>query len=158
LAIVQCDDAADPARAAHHLIDDLGVPAVVGFGKSEEVVDLARTLFIPRGVLAVAAINRSPQITTLPHPLGSPRLVVRLPANANAAAIPLARFVDDVLEPKLHAAGGPLAGAAQMRVALVRSDALPSLGFGDALVTALTLNGKPVTQGGDSYRERVFSA
>jgi ABC-type branched-subunit amino acid transport system substrate-binding protein len=155
LGVIECDDAIDPLRAARHLVDDLGVPAVIGFGKSEVVVELANQLFIPRGVLAVAALNRSSQITSLPHPKGSPRLVIRLAANASAAAVPVARFIDDVLEPKLHASTLP--PSTGMRVALVRSDGVPSLAFGDALVGALRIGGKPVALGTDAYRERVFA-
>src|SRR5262249_1027881 len=48
IALVVCDDSSADvgARGAHHLVDDLGVPAVLGFGSGRRFVDLAGSLFI----------------------------------------------------------------------------------------------------------------
>src|SRR5262249_12353477 len=40
LAVVLCDDREDATRAARHLVDDVRVPAIVGFSRSKEVLDL----------------------------------------------------------------------------------------------------------------------
>ena len=76
LAVVICDDAADPARAAAHLVDDVRVPAILGFAPSKEVADLAASLFIPKGVLALAS-NTATMLRTIPRAPGEPRLVWR---------------------------------------------------------------------------------
>src|SRR5262249_49193485 len=76
-ALAVCDDTQDAARAARHLLDDVGVPAILGFRSGQEIVDLAGTMLIARGVLAVASLTSSPLITRVPQPADQPRLVWR---------------------------------------------------------------------------------
>src|SRR5262249_11105057 len=44
VALAVCDDAENPARAAHHLVEDVGVPAILGFRSGQEIVDLASSI------------------------------------------------------------------------------------------------------------------
>jgi branched-chain amino acid transport system substrate-binding protein len=154
LGIVACDDGADPERAARHLVDDLHVPAVIGFYKSQEVVDLARALFVPRGVLVIAVNNRGPLVTTVPVPPGSPRLVWRATPSAAQLAAPIARIVEDVFGSELrreHALGE----GDPVRVAVVRGATATSLSFGDAIaVDRARLAGAAFD---DTFRQFVVS-
>jgi hypothetical protein len=152
LAVLMCDDSNDPPRAARHLVDEVGVPAVVGFHLSREVTELAGSLFVPRGVLAVAALNVSPLVTRVPHPPGSPRLVWRTTASSDEWALPLARLVSDVDERELRATG-ILAPAESMRVAVVRTTSSTTLGVTDALSASLRFNGKTALANGDDFRQ-----
>jgi ABC-type branched-subunit amino acid transport system substrate-binding protein len=149
LALVSCDDASDPARVARHLVEDVGVQAVVGFRSSKEVIDLATSLFIPRGVVAVASLNASPALTQLPHPPGSPRLVWRTATSSRRSIEPWGPLVDDLLAPRLKLAG-------KLRVALVRNGTAAGIGLSDAVVSTLRFNGKSVAENGTSFREVVY--
>jgi hypothetical protein len=53
LGLVACDDSASPERAARHLIEGLGVPAVIGFHSSNELVELGTKLLVPAGTLGM---------------------------------------------------------------------------------------------------------
>ena len=154
IAIVACDDAADAQGAAHHLVDDLGVPAVIGFKSSQEILDLAPSLFIPRHVLSVASVNMSALITKIPHPAGSPRLVWRTVLNSAEIALPVSRIVADLVEAPLRAAHQLTDG--RMRVALVRHGSTAGLSFSDALVAQVRFNGKSVLDNGADFREVVL--
>jgi ABC-type branched-subunit amino acid transport system substrate-binding protein/tRNA A-37 threonylcarbamoyl transferase component Bud32 len=152
LGVVLCDDANDAPRAARHLVDDVGVPAVIGFRQSLEVTDLAASLFIPQGVLALAALNVSPLVTRVPHPDGSPRLVWRTTVSSAEWATPLARLVSDVFEPELRGSG-VLGPADRMSVAVVRISNSSTLGAADALFSTLHFNGRSALANGDDFRQ-----
>jgi serine/threonine protein kinase len=152
LGLVACDDAVDAERAARHLVDDVRAPAVIGFRVSEEVVRLAPSVFLPKGVLTVSAINASPMITAIPHPPGTPRLVWRTMYTTAQFARPLAAFVGDVLEPRVRKSGVSVA----LRVAFVRVKTISELALSDALLGTLTFNGKTALMNGTSFREIVL--
>jgi serine/threonine-protein kinase len=156
LAFVACDDAAGGDAPAHHLVDDVGVPAVIGFGSSQEVVDLATSLFIPHDVLVIAAVNQSALITSIPHPPGKPRLVFRTGAGIEQIAAPVSLFVSDWLQPRLRKAGVVSEGA-PMRVAIVRPASTSALGIADALFSTLRFNGKSALENGEDFQQFVFS-
>jgi serine/threonine-protein kinase len=49
LAILACDDTkGEPLVVARHLVDDVGSPVVIGFGSTQEAIDLAKSVFIPK--------------------------------------------------------------------------------------------------------------
>ena len=83
--------------AARHLVDDVGVPAILGFGSGREVVDVAGGYLIGQRVLTMATLTESPAITRLPQPTDLPRLVWRTTTNFEASAAAMAHFVHDVL-------------------------------------------------------------
>jgi ABC-type branched-subunit amino acid transport system substrate-binding protein len=155
LAFVACDDAAGGEAPAHHLADDLGVPAVIGFGTSQEVVDLAQSVFVPHDVLTVAAVNQSALITSIPHPPGKPRLVFRTATGIEQIATPVSLFVSDWLEPRLREAA-IVSDHTPMRVALVRPATTSALGIADELFSTLRFNGKSALENGESFRQFVF--
>jgi len=156
LAIVACDDSIDAGRAARHLVDDVGVPAVIGFRTSQEIIDLATSLFIPRGVLAISALNTSPVLASLPRIPGQPRMVFRTTYSSALAAAPIALFVSQVLEPEIRAelgAGPPV----PLRVALVRQEDPAGAGFGDALFRELRFNGRSALRNDANFREIPYA-
>jgi serine/threonine-protein kinase len=157
LAIVACDDSVDPWRAARHLVDDVGVPAIIGFRTSREIIDLATSIFIPRGVLTMAALNTSPFIANLPRAAGQPRMVFRTTYSSAQAAVPIGVLVSEVLEPAIRAPPTGLHGDVPLRVALVRQDDAAGIGFADSLFRALRFNGRSALENESGYREIVYA-
>jgi hypothetical protein len=132
LGIIECDDTDDARAEAAHLVE-VGVPAVIGFHSSAEVLDLAATTFIPSRTFVVASINRSPMITRIPMPAGAPRLVWRTAGSIADNVAPASAVIEQLFEPKLRAAvlGKPL------RVAIVRANDTTGRAAADAFVTGL---------------------
>ena len=157
LGIVACDDSVDPTRAARHLVEDVGVPAVVGFHTSQEAIDLATNLFIPHGVLTIASPNRSGLIGEVQQPEGQPRLVWRTTVGAVQFAEPIAALVSGLIEPQLRATPGAVTEDAPLRIASLRMRSNAGLSLADALFRSLRFNGKSALQNGDDFRELVFS-
>ena len=155
LGLVACDDAEQTTRPAHHLVDDVGVPAVVGFASSQEVVDLATDVFIPKRVLTIAALNPSAFVTSVRQPPGEPRLVWRTTLSIAEYQAPVALVVQELLEPRLRAAHS-IAADAPIRVALVRPKTSLGLSIADALLPNLRFNGMDVVQNEHNFREFVI--
>jgi len=68
LVLVACNDQADgptAVRAAQHLIDDVGVPAIIGSGFSNITLQVATQVTIPKNVLLVSPSSTSPSLTHL---------------------------------------------------------------------------------------------
>jgi serine/threonine protein kinase/ABC-type branched-subunit amino acid transport system substrate-binding protein len=151
LALVACDDAVNPSRALHHLVDDVGVPAVIGFRTSDEAIESATSTLIPKGVLGIAALNTSPIISSLPQVSGQPRMIWRTTYSAAEMALPIAQIVPQLLEPEL----APKLGGQPLRVALVRQDDATGLGFADTLFKSLRFNDRSALENESSYREFV---
>jgi serine/threonine-protein kinase len=151
--VISCDDGADASRAARHLVDDVAVPAVIGFRSSRELIDLAESLFLPRGLVAITALNTSPLIATLPHPSEGPRRIWRTTYDSAQTAWPLAAFVEDVLEPHVRTTPG-VDASKPLRVALLRTDSR-TLPFSEVFFRALRFNGRSALDNGKSYREFV---
>lgn len=136
IAVVACDDTADYERAAQHLIDVVGVPAIQGFGWSKEVLDLASRHFIPKGILALAS-NTASMISSIPHGPGQPRLVFRVTTEATMTARAKAGVIREIVEPNLRAAGGSLGSSGVLRIAVLRSVNASGTSHVDAIVKAL---------------------
>ncbi len=153
IAIVACDDATDARRAARHLVDDVDVPAVIGFQTSAEVVDLANSLFVPRGIMTIAALNMSPIITSIPHAADQPRLVWRTTYSTSQTAQALATFVPGVLAAQRNTAGA----TAPMRVATVRPKDATGVGFSEQLFRVLEFNGRSAVLNGAAYHEIAYA-
>ena len=154
LAVVLCDDREDTVRAAEHLVNDVRVPAVLGFARSKEVFDLATSLFVPKGVLALAS-NTSSILRDIPRATGEhePRLVWRVTTSVDMVVPPVAALIADVLEPELRRAPGVLQPGEPVRVALVRVNNPSGQSYSDNVVTALHFNGKSVAANGASFRQ-----
>jgi ABC-type branched-subunit amino acid transport system substrate-binding protein len=65
LAVLHCDEAVDPVRAATHLVTDLQVPAIFGAGTSGNTIQIATRATIPGDVLLFSPSATSASITTL---------------------------------------------------------------------------------------------
>jgi ABC-type branched-subunit amino acid transport system substrate-binding protein len=151
IAVVACDDSRDPAAVASHLIDDVRVPAVIGFARSREVTELTASHFHPRGVVALAA-NLAPSISALPLPSDGTRLVYRVTTSAASLAPATGAFLSAVLEPALRATGGRSPGA-PLRVALVRVENASGVGAAAALTAQLRFNGRAALENGEAFRQ-----
>jgi hypothetical protein len=146
IALLGCDDSVDPMRAAAHLVDDVGVPAILGFSSGKEVIDVAGSFLIQRRVLTMATLTQSSAIARLPQPSDLPRMVWRTTNNYDAVAVATAHFVHDVLEPR--------AAAKPTRVALVRDEAATSLqSFAETFNRTLVINGRPAVENDTNYVE-----
>ncbi len=150
LGIVLCDDSDDPMRAAKHLVDDVGVPAIVGFKSGQEIVDVAGSLLIKRQILTVATLTSNPLITKLPQPSGLPRMVWRTTLGYDALADATAAFIEGTLAP--HAARGNT----QARIVLVRLAKGAESAFADRLFDKVVFNGKRAVENGGAYQEIVL--
>jgi serine/threonine-protein kinase len=152
IAVVACDDGADPDRAAAHLVDVVRVPAIIGFARSKEVLDLAATRFVPRGVMALAA-NTATMLRSIPRVPGQPRLVWRTTISADMRAAPEIPLVADVIEPALRAVPGLLRPGEPMRVAFGRVKNPTGVSYADIYIGNLRFNGKSATENGDAFRQ-----
>ncbi len=152
LAVVMCDDANSAEAPSRHLVGDLGVPAVIGFSTSQEVIDLATAVFVPRHVMAIPTMNMSPLITAIPHPPGEPRLIFRTALSSAQVVVPLGMLLSEVLEPRIRASG-VLSRDERVRVAFVRPKNTAGLGFADAVFQHLRFNGKGVIDNGADFQE-----
>jgi branched-chain amino acid transport system substrate-binding protein len=146
--VLACDDAVDPSRAASHLIDDVGVPAIIGFKSGVELMDLTTRILLPKQVLAVATLSTNPLVTRIPQ--GDPRLIWRTTYDASASASAIAAYVRDVVSAEV--------GKGRLRVALVRSKGTMGAAYADAVYRALRLEGKTVAESPESFRELSFDA
>jgi hypothetical protein len=148
IGVVLCDDHESPERAAAHLVDDVRVPAILGFGNSKEVLDLAPSLLLPRGILTIVATSGAATIRDIPHRPGEPRLVWRVAVASDLMSWPFAALVERVIEPELRASLPP---GEPIRVALLRHDSLVGHTTADARVRELRFNGKSVAENGDAF-------
>ncbi len=146
LALVTCDDVANPERAARHLVQDLGVPAIAGFGSGQKLVDLAGPILIPSRVLAIATLSSNPLVTHVPQPDDLPRMIWRTTYSLHDVAAAAARFLHDVLEPRISGGGAT-------RVTMARGDRPAGLWFSEELYRRLVFNGKSTVENGAAYQE-----
>jgi branched-chain amino acid transport system substrate-binding protein len=156
LALVACDDSVDASRAMRHLVDDVGVPAIIGFRTSKEVIDLSTSTLIPRGVLTMAALNTSPLIASLPQTADQPRMVFRTTYSSAEAAAPIGLLISQSFEPEMRGTPGALAGGDGLRVALVTQDDPAGFGFADAVFRKLRFNGRSALENESRYREITY--
>jgi serine/threonine protein kinase len=151
IAMVACDDGKDGMRAAKHLVEDVGVPAIMGFRSGVELTEIAGSLLIRREVLSVAVMSSSANIMHLPQPANLPRMVWRTTYNGDRMAEATASMIEAALEPR------PLTG--KTRVTFVRPEGVVGLlSFAETFYRRLRFNGKPAIENGLAYREITFPA
>jgi serine/threonine-protein kinase len=155
LAFVACDDSADEADKARYLVEDVGVPAIIGFSTSREVVDLARSELIPRRILTVVALPTSSIITTIPQPTNLPRLVWRTTAN-DVAAVPLVSALLRDLDEAAVRKSLSLAPGDPIRVALLHRGSSGGQAYASALYSVLRFNGKSAVENESDFKEIVY--
>jgi tRNA A-37 threonylcarbamoyl transferase component Bud32 len=154
LGVVACDTSRDPDAAARHLVDDVAVPAIIGFSSSQKLIELASSLFLPRGVLATS--DGSSYVSTIPHPPGSERMVWRTTMDFWGVNRPAGLLVPQLLEPQLRAREVIARGEA-MRIALVREDSLTGLSSSDSIQSTLIFNRKTSLENGPNFEEIIVS-
>jgi serine/threonine protein kinase/ABC-type branched-subunit amino acid transport system substrate-binding protein len=155
--LVACDDAANYQRAANHLVNAVGVPAVIGFYKSLEAIELTTTLFLDQRVLAIASTNTNPLVTASRPLDGLPRLVWRTTYNSANAAGALSALLAEMLEPSLRGPDGGL-GHRPMRVALIRPRDAAGQALSDEFSRKLRFNGMTVLANASNYLESTLEA
>ena len=148
IAIALCDERKDPIRAAHHLVEDVEVPAVVGFQGKEASLDTIPSILLPAKVLSFISISQLPSLIRIPEPPNEPRLVWRSTLNMADSAKPISAFVSKVIEPQRMA----MHPSQPMRVAIAQ-DPNVDREFAGALFAALTFNGKSAMANAGDFRE-----
>ncbi len=149
IGIIACDDAADADRAARHLVDDVKVPAVIGFRSGIEFVELAKSRFLPARIAMIASLSTNPLVTAMPQPAGSARLTWRTTSDITQMAAPIGLLVSELLEPQIRSQRGREQGT---RVALLAFKSPAQLAFADTLLGELRFNGKTAIENGPDYR------
>jgi serine/threonine protein kinase len=152
IALVVCDEGVDPQRAAKHLVEDVEVPAIIGFRSTSSALNVIATELLPNHVLSLVSISQAPAVTRIPEPADEPRLVWRSTLDRDDCVRPLAALVSDVLEPKARSAG---LGTRPLKVATVWAKAA-SHDMVEALFGALRFNGKSALDNGPNFRQFVF--
>lgn len=153
LALLSCDDAYDAAGVARYLAEEVRVSAVVGFGPSDEALDLARSEFIPHHVLAVVADGASPVATATSG--GAPPLLWRTAPNPVATAPAVSAVVTYVEEGTRTGRAGLARGEA-LRVALVRRGTRSGDAYAAAIYSSLSFNGKSAVENDSNFLEVAF--
>jgi hypothetical protein len=157
IGLVVCDEAADAARAARHLADDVEVPAVVGFRSTSSALAVIPAVFLPKRILSFISVSQAPELTKIPQPAGEARLVWRSTLNTADATTPLAHLISDVLEPSARSgrAGQSGIGDRPFRVAV----ALPkgwNHTFVESLFRELEFNHRSALENGSNFRQFVY--
>lgn len=135
LVLVSCDEAADPLRAARHLVDELHVPAIIGPNVSQDVLDLTNTLtasagtamFTPTGVASTIAELSDNGLT-----------FQMVPTDAQRAGLLNGQI--GMLEPQLKSARSK----SIIKLGVIYRDDAFGIGTRTGL-SSLVLNGKPLS-------------
>ena len=146
LVLVGCNDGPDEdptqtALAARHLIDDLGVPAIIGYAFSGNTVSVAQGVTIPDKVLLFSPSATSAQITQLESSDGS--LLWRTAPSDDVQAQALVLHFPSVVA--AAEAKYPNLDKSHLKVAIVNHSDLYGSGLGDTVESTLTFNGKAAT-------------
>ena len=150
IAVAACKHTPARRGAGAHLVDDLGLPAVIGFGGATDTLELTAGTFVPAGVLSVSTITISPLLTSIPHAPGQPRLVWRTTYSANDTARALAAFTA-----RLESRRGARSG--RFRVASIRSKTPGANAVAGTYFAALSFNGRSALANGEDYLESSFT-
>lgn len=133
LVFISCDTANDKLRAAKHLIEDIGVPAIVGPSNSDDLVEVALKEAVPKGVMLLSPQATSPQL----RKLSDQGLVWQMTPLDDRVAGLWAKFLPDLendIKTKL--------GVTQLKIAVVASKYIWAQSTADAFANDLVFNGK----------------
>ena len=144
-AFVVCDDSVNADRAARHLADDVGVPAIIGPVFSDTLIRVATEVTIQRGVLLISPAATSPFITNLANKNG---LIWRTAPSDTVQSIAIALLMESVVEPAAKR-------SEPLRVDVVYKGDAYGVGLADVLFDRLRFNGKSAAENVNqsSYRE-----
>ena len=135
LVLVSCDEATNLVRAAEHLVEDLGVPAIVGPNTSQDTIDVSNKVTVPNGTVVITPTAVASSITSLSD---DDLTWLMVPSDVQRAPLMIAQI--GVLETELKAARNKEA----VKLGIVfRNDAL-GVGTRTSL-NELQLNGKGLT-------------
>jgi ABC-type branched-subunit amino acid transport system substrate-binding protein len=134
LLLVSCDESMDLVRAGKHLVDDLGVQAIVGPNTSQDVLDLSNKLTIDKGVLSMTPSGLASSIADL---LDNNLTWQMVPNDVQRGPIMIQQI--NALETALKQERG----VDRIKLAVVFRD--DALGVGTRVsLNSLVLNGKPL--------------
>lgn len=153
IGLLLCDDGSDPVRVARHLVDDVEVPAVIGFQSATAIATIP-SVFLPSGVLSFISVGVREDLTHLPEPNGGPRLVWRSTLHMAGLLPPTSALISEVLEPLARSRPGGT-GDGPIRFALV--DTLNDEGTPDADIRSFRYNGKSALENGENFRRFTFT-
>ena len=138
LAIVECDDNLDSVRPASHLVDDVGVQAIIGVASSSRVIEVATNVTIPKGVLLISPTATTPALTSL----ADANLVWRTSTSDVLQSLAL---IDQLpaLEAKFRS-DNTVPAATKLAVTFVYINEAYGLGLYEAVTRDGTINGKPI--------------
>lgn len=151
LVLVGCNDNSEEqtaVRAARHLVDDVGVPAIIGAAFSGITIKVATDVTIPGGVLLISPSATSVAITTLADDglvwRTSPSDVIQ--ADAHAALFPL---VEERLKAQ-HA-------LTRVKVAIAHKGDAYGSGLAQTLTEKLVMNGAPAIDAANEADFNVYN-
>ena len=144
LALVECDDTLDSVAPAQHLVDDLGVPAILGVASSTRVTEVATKVTIPKGVLLISPTATSQTLTSLPDA----NLVWR---TAPSDVLQSVALVDQLaaVEAK-YRTDNAIPAATKVRVVFLYINESYGLGLYEAVTKGGSINGKPLGDAANS--------
>lgn len=151
IVLVACDETADPIRAAHHLVDDLGVPAILGLTRGEIFIKVATEVTTPKKVVLMGSQTQSPSILTT----GSLGYQWSVYPNNKWEALAITSFVPR-LETITHADANVPAG--DLKLSLLVADDSDGRAAGDAIQSSLQFNGKDFAANGSNYQRVKYES
>ncbi len=140
--LVGCNDNSDSdtsVAAARHLVDDVGVPAIIGASFSGITIKVATTVTIPGGVLLISPSATSVAITDL----ADDGLVWRTSPSDIYQAKAIALLMPTIEKAVRDDVELALAAEDPVRVAILNKGDSYGSGLGKALEKILVINGKP---------------
>jgi branched-chain amino acid transport system substrate-binding protein len=154
VVLITCSDNAvnaDSVTAAKHLVDEVGVQAIIGGAFSGIAIDTATQVTIPGKALFISASGTSPAITDLSDkPAGSQfGLVWRTVPSDNFQANAVAKYMP-VVEASVRAELN-LMPTDPIKVSILHTSDAYGRGLRDALQPNLVFNGKSALDNGSNY-------
>lgn len=154
VVMIGCSDNAeskDSVTAAKHLVDDVGVQAIIGGAFSGIAIETATQVTIPGKALFITASGTNPAITDLSDkPAGAQYgLVWRTVPSDNFQAKAIAQYMS-VVETSVRAELG-LQQSDPIKVGILHTSDAYGTGLRDALQPDLVFNGKPALDNGSNY-------
>jgi ABC-type branched-subunit amino acid transport system substrate-binding protein len=147
LALVECNYTLSKVEGAKHLVDDLGVQAIINPGFSDPLLQVARTETIPKNVLVISGTSSSPALTTLQKN----GLLWRLTPSEALSAGTIAEALRDI-DPVVRAQ----AGGGDIKVAMAVSKNVYGSAYQSFVEPKLRFNGdKDVTANGDANYKAI---
>ena len=145
IAVLACDDSADPSKVARHLAQEVRVPLSIGPAFSSVTLEIATKITIPAGSLLLSYSATSPAITDL----GDNGLVWRIPPSDALQAIPMAALVSE-FEKQIRI-DQAIANGTPIKVAMTVLGDAYGTGLANAASALIKFNGLPANGNGDNF-------